>query len=133
VSKTGENTGIIGVNEGSDGSAMMSEFLRKRQGFAHQTGAALAKGEVAAFNGTGLTTGFINGLMPFGGQNTGLRLPKVGGAHRPLPIVRWERVPHLLGSLFVAGTDGPPDHQPRRLIDSQPQPDLVALRTGGST
>ena len=127
MSQTGENTGIIVVNEIPDRTNMISQLLRKRQGFAYQTGTALAKGVVEAFNVSGLATGFINGLVAFGGQNAGIGLQKVGVAHSPLPVVGWERVPQILGGLFVARTDGNPDNQPSFGIDSQPQPDLVAL------
>jgi hypothetical protein len=127
VSQTGENTGIIVVNEIPDRTNMIRQLLRKRQGFAHQTRTALTERVVEAFNVSGLTTGFINGLMPFGGQNAGIGLQKVGLANGPLPVVRWERIPQILGGLSIARPNGTPDNQARFGIDGQPQPDLVAF------
>ena len=85
----GQNTGIIGMNKIPDRPNMFSEFLRKRQGVADQTAAALAKGDVETFKVTGLTSGFINGPRAFRGQNAGIRRQKVGVAHGTLPVVRW--------------------------------------------
>jgi hypothetical protein len=65
--------------------------------------------------------------MPFGGQNAGIGFEEIGVADRPLSVFGWERVPQILGGLFVARADGTPDNQARLLIDSQPEPDLVGF------
>jgi len=106
---------------------MINEFLGKRQSFAHQPRTTLAKGVVETFNMTGLATGFINGLMTFGGQNAGVCPQEIGVTHGALPIVGWKRVPQILSSLGIAGTNGTPHNQTCFGIDSQPQPNLVGL------
>jgi hypothetical protein len=55
------------------------ELIRfgKGQGFAHEAGQALAQGVEPALDMSGLTTGLTHRLMPVGGENTPVSLPKI--------------------------------------------------------
>ena len=73
---------VIIVDELPNRPNMISEFLAKREGFANQPTTALADCVIQAFSQTGFAAPFIDGLVPIGQQDPGLKLIEIGEAHR---------------------------------------------------
>lgn len=74
TNETGQDAGIVMMNEIPDGTDMIGKFFGEGQGLTHQTTTALTKGVVEAFDVTGQAAGFIHSLMALGWQNAGIRL-----------------------------------------------------------
>ena len=64
------------------------ELFRKREGFAHEAGAALAEGVIETFNMIGQTSVLADRAMTFGGKDFGVGLPEIGVEDGTLSILR---------------------------------------------
>ena len=81
------------MDEQPNRTDMIGELFGERERLAQQARTALAKGMVEALDRGRLAAGFIDDLVAFGRQDSGIGLEKIGVADGSLSIIRWERIP----------------------------------------
>jgi hypothetical protein len=90
---------------------MIRQRFGERQGFAHQTRTALTKGIVKTFDGGGFARVFADRSMALGGENRGIRLPKIGVADGTLAVDGRQGIPQALRACFIPWSDITTDNQ----------------------
>lgn len=85
-----------------NGADMVFQFLRERQGFAHQPRDALAQGTVEAFDVIRFASFLTACAMTFGRENGGIGRPKISVGDGALTINSGQRRPQTLGTRLVS-------------------------------
>ena len=115
------------VDEIPDGSFVVLNLFRKRQGFSDPAGNPLTKRVVEALNITGFARLFADRFVAFGGQNLGIGLPEIRMDKGALAIHCRQGVPQLLSRFRRAISHGATHDLAAVFVLGQPDPDLLHL------
>jgi hypothetical protein len=118
---------VIVVDKVPDGADMIGHLLRKRECSAHQSTTALAQRIVEPFNVIGLASVLPDCSVPFGGQDSGICLPKIAVTDRTLAVDWWKAGPQPACGGFCPRPNRHADNFARGAIDREPDPFLVTL------
>src|SRR5262245_37823238 len=116
------------MNKVLNGSDMITQLFRERQGIADQTRTTLPQGIVETLVVASFTRFFTDSSMPLGTKNGGISLPKISVAHGTLAVDTRQGIPQTLCPRFIPWSDKTANYQARFDIQSQPYPLFITFR-----